>query len=91
MRLALAVLFVAATVTVASAQGTPNKAGTTESQEMLRQRLLLRERFNKGWDVQIEHAQDHTEAGCKAEAARRYSRIHIIKRRRFIRNCIGRR
>ena len=93
MRLALALLFVAATIGPASAQGnaqgnaqaTPNK-----SDEVLRQRILLKERFNKGWDVQIENAQDRVEARCKAEARRRFSVLHPMKRRKFVRDCIER-
>ena len=59
---------------------------------MLRQRLLLKERFNKGWDVQIENAQDPARiAGrCKAEAKRHYSALHPIKRRKFVQECIAR-
>src|SRR4249920_3437736 len=87
MRLAFALLFVAATIGPASAQGTPSK-----SDEVLRQRILLKERFNKGWDVQIENAQDQgrVESRCKAEARRRFSVLHPMKRRRFARDCIER-
>jgi hypothetical protein len=88
MRIALAVLFAAATVSLANAQGNPSKASQAQSEEILRQRLLLRERFNKGWDVQLENAHDHTEEGCKAEAARRFSSVRVLKRRKFIRNCM---
>jgi len=85
MRFLLAFLFVAATVGLASAQGDPNK-----SDEVLRQRLLLKERFNKGWDVQMENAQDRIEGRCKAEARRHYSVIHPIKRRKFVQDCMAR-
>jgi hypothetical protein len=84
MRLPLAVLFVVAAVGLASAQETPNK-----SDEVLRQRLLLKERFNKGWDVQVENSQDRIEARCKAEARKRYTVIHPIKRRKFVQDCIA--
>ena len=59
---------------------------------MLRQRLLLKERFNKGWDVQIENAQDPARVAgrCKAEAKRHYSALHPIKRRKFVRDCVER-
>ena len=87
MRLLLAFLFVAAALGLASAQGTPNK-----SDEVLRQRILLKERFNKGWDVQIENAQDQgrMEGRCKAEARRRFSVLHPMKRRKFVRDCVER-
>jgi hypothetical protein len=89
MRLLLAFLFAAAAVGLACAQGnaegTPNK-----SDEVLRQRILLKERFNKGWDVQVENAQDRVEARCKAEARRHYSVIHPIKRRKFVQDCMER-
>ena len=59
---------------------------------MLRQRLLLKERFNKGWDVQLENAQDPSRVAsrCKAEARRQYSVMHPIKRRKFVQECIAR-
>lgn len=56
---------------------------------MLRQRLLLKERFNKGYDVQVENAHDRIEGKCKAEARRHFSMLHPIKRRRFARDCIA--
>jgi hypothetical protein len=61
----------------------------TEQQKMLRQRLLLKERFNKGYDVQVENAHDRIEGKCKAEARRHFSMLHPIKRRRFARDCIA--
>ena len=85
MRLALASLFLIAAVVPAGAQGNANS-----SDEVLRQRLLLRERFNKGWDVQIENARDRIEPRCKAEARKRYSAIHPLKRRKFVKDCIAR-
>ena len=87
MRLALAFLFVAATVGLAGAQSAPSK-----NDEVLRQRLLLKERFNKGYDVQIENAQDpvRARARCKAEARRHYSAIHPLKRRKFVEDCVAR-
>ena len=107
MRLLLALLCVVATVGPVSAQGTPQgtskrppqaaapqatpKETPNEKDEVLRQRLLLKERFNKGWDVQIENAQDPARiAGrCKAEAKRHYSALHPIKRRKFVQECIA--
>ena len=58
----------------------------------MRQRLLLKERFNKGYDVQIENAQDpaRVEGRCKAEARRRFSVLHPMKRRKFVRDCVQR-
>jgi hypothetical protein len=89
MRLLLASLFVVAAVGHASGQG--NVQGTPNtSDEVLRQRILLKERFNKGWDVQVENAQDRIEGRCKAEARRHYSVIHPIKRRKFAQDCIAR-
>lgn len=61
----------------------------TEQEKMLRQRLLLKERFNKGYDVQIENAHDRIEAKCKNEARRAFSALHPLKRRRFARECIA--
>src|SRR5436190_8395149 len=89
MRLVLALLIVAATVGPTSAQGTA-QGNSNKSDEVLRQRILLKERFNKGWDVQIENAQDRVEARCKAEARRHYSVIHPIKRRKFVQDCMDR-
>src|SRR6476619_3729045 len=87
MRLVLALLFVAATIGPASAQGNPSK-----SDEVLRQRILLKERFNKGWDVQIENAQDQgrIEGRCKAEARRRFSVLAASKRRKFVQDWVDR-
>src|SRR5882757_4234550 len=91
MRLVLALLFVAATVGPASAQGNAQGA-PNKSDEVLRQRILLKERFNKGWDVQIENAQDPARVAgrCKAEARRHYSALHPIKRRKFVQDCVAR-
>ena len=54
--------------------------------------ILLKERFNKGWDVQVENAQDQKrlEGRCKAEARRHYSVLHPIKRRKFVQDCVAR-
>ena len=85
MRLALALLLIVAGCGFAAAQGSPKP-----SEEVLRQRLLLKERFNKGYDVQIENANDRIEGRCKGEAKRRYSALHPLKRRKFTRDCIAR-
>jgi hypothetical protein len=82
MRFALAFLFVIAAVVSVNAQGNQQN-----SQEILRQRLLLKERFNKGWE--IETANDRI-VRCNAEAKRRYSALRPIKRRRYVKNCVGR-
>jgi predicted component of type VI protein secretion system len=72
-------------------QATP-KETPNEKDEVLRQRLLLKERFNKGWDVQLENAQDQSRMAsrCKAEARRQYSVMHPLKRRKFVQECIAR-
>jgi hypothetical protein len=85
MRLAVAFLLVVAAVAPAAAQ-----TATKQSDEVLRQRLLLRERFNKGYDVQMENAHDRIEGRCKNEAKRRFSVLHPLKRRKFTKDCIAR-
>lgn len=93
MRLALLLLFVVVAAAPAAAQqakpGQPAQSSKpTSSDEVLRQRILLRERFNKGWDIQAEDARQRL-ARCKAEARKRYSVIHQIKRRNYVRGCTG--
>ncbi|MEA2982444.1 MAG: hypothetical protein QOF09_4267 [Alphaproteobacteria bacterium] len=83
MRLALAILFVATAIGPVGGQEKPKA-----SDEILRQRILLQERFNKGWDVQIESWQARVEGRCRAEAKKRYSAIRFKKRRMFVENCI---
>ena len=85
MRLVIAFLLAATTVGGAAAQ-----QDAKEKEEMLRQRLLIQERINKGWDVQMENARDRIEGRCKGEARRRYSALHPLKRRKFIKDCIAR-
>ena len=85
MRLVLAFLLFVAGCGLASAQNSPKP-----SDEVLRQRLLLKERFNKGYDVQIENANDRIEGRCKGEAKRKFSALHPLKRRKFTRDCIAR-
>jgi hypothetical protein len=85
MRFALAFLLMVAAVVPAGAQGS-----TQNSDEVLRQRLLLRERFNKGWDVQVENAHSRIEGRCKAEAKKKFSALHPLKRRKYTRDCIRR-
>jgi lipase chaperone LimK len=85
MRFAFAFLLLVAALGPAGAQ---DKA--RNSDEILRQRLLLKERFNKGWDVQLENARDRIEGRCKAEAKKRYSAFRPLKRRQFAKECIER-
>ena len=87
MRFAIAFLLVAAAFGTASAQGT-----SKNSEEVLRQRLLLKERFNKGYDVQIENAGNSKwiASRCKNEARKKYSALRQIKRRTYIKECIAR-
>jgi len=85
MRLVVAFLLVAAAAMPAAAQ-----TASKQSDEVLRQRLLLRERFNKGFDVQMENARDRIEGRCKNEARRRFSVLHPLKRRKFTKDCIAR-
>jgi len=85
-RLALAAVLIVAAVASAGAQG----SGAKNTDEILRQRLLLQERFNKGWDVQMENARDRIEGRCKAEAKKKFSALHPMKRRKFTQDCIRR-
>ena len=55
----------------------------------MRQRILLRERFNKGWDIQPETPQER-ERRCKNEAKKQFSALHPLKRRRYIKDCVAR-
>jgi hypothetical protein len=81
MRAAFALLFIFAAVVPVSGEA-------NNSEEILRQRLLLRERFNKGWDIQVENPKDR-EARCKAEAMKRYSAMHFRKRQKFLKACLA--
>lgn len=68
----------------------PAQPGKTSSpEEIMRQRILLRERFNKGWNIQPETPQER-ERRCKGEAKKQYSALHPFKRRKFIKECIAR-
>ena len=98
MRFAFVILLMAATVAPAAAQGTASQKTTSQpaaketpkqSEEVLRQRILLRERFNKGWDIQPESAQER-ERRCKDEAKKHHSAFHPLKRRKFAKECIAR-
>ena len=70
----------------------PEQQKLSEQEEILRQRLLLKEKFNKGWDVTAENEKDRRwiASRCKNEARRQYSALHPIKRRTYIKECIAR-
>jgi hypothetical protein len=57
-------------------------------EEVMRQRILLRERFNKGWDIHPETPQER-ERRCKREARKHYSALHPFKRRKFAKECMA--
>ena len=69
----------------------PEQQKLSEQEEALRQRWLLKEKFNKGWDVTAENEKDRRwiASRCKTEARKQIPGIHPIKHRRFIRNCIA--
>lgn len=70
----------------------PEQQKLSEQEEILRQRFLLKEKFNKGWDVTAENEKDQRwiASRCKTEARKEYPGIHPIKRRRFIKECVAR-
>lgn len=76
-----------ATPPAQAAPPSPPAAKPTEAEEVLRQRILLREKFNKGWDIQAEDPRQRA-ARCKSEARQRYSALRPIKRRNYIKNCV---
>jgi hypothetical protein len=63
-------------------------APPNEAEERLRQRILLQEKFNKGWDIQPEGPRER-KARCRAEARKRYSALHPLKRRSYQKNCLA--
>jgi hypothetical protein len=71
-----------------SSQATP-AAKPSQADEVLRQRILLREKFNKGWEVQDEDPRQRR-ARCKAEARKRFTAMHPIKRRKYSLECASR-
>jgi hypothetical protein len=77
---------------LSSQQNPPNQvtpsAKPSQSDEVLRQRILLREKFNKGWQVQDEDPRQK-KARCKAEARKRFTAMHPLKRRKFQKECIA--
>jgi hypothetical protein len=64
-------------------------APLSESEERLRQRILLREKFNKGWNIQPESPQER-KARCRFEARKHYSALHPIKRAKHQKECMER-
>ena len=69
----------------------PEQQKLSEQEEALRQRWLLKEKFNKGWDVTSENEHDKRwiASRCKTEARKQIPGIHPIKHRRFIKKCIA--
>jgi hypothetical protein len=67
------------------ASGKPNQA-----EEVMRQRILLREKFNKGWEVQNEDPRSK-KARCKSEARKQFTAMHPLKRRKFQKECMAHR
>lgn len=69
----------------------PEAQKLSEQEEALRQRWMLKEKFNKGWDVTSENEHDRRwiASRCKTEARKQIPGIHPIKHRRYIRNCIA--
>jgi hypothetical protein len=63
-------------------------AKPSQAEEVLRQRILLREKFNKGWDVQNEDPRQK-KARCKSEARKRFTALHPLKRRKFQKECMA--
>ena len=61
---------------------------TSQSEEILRQRILLREKFNKGWDVQNEDPREK-KARCRSEARKKFTALHPLKRRTFQKECMA--
>ncbi len=60
----------------------------SQAEEVLRQRILLREKFNKGWDVQNEDPRAR-KARCKSEARKKFTAMHPLKRRKFQKECMA--
>ena len=60
----------------------------SQAEEVLRQRILLREKFNKGWDVQAEDPREKR-ARCRSEARKRFTAMHPLKRRKFQKECMA--
>jgi hypothetical protein len=101
MRFVLALLLAAVLAAPAAAQQAkpvqpppntappPSQAKPSTPEEIMRQRILLRERFNKGWDIQPETPRDR-ERRCKNEAKKQFSAFHPLKRRKYVKECVAR-
>jgi hypothetical protein len=70
-----------------SSQAAP-AAKPSQADEVLRQRILLREKFNKGWQVQDEDPRQKR-ARCKSEARKQFTAMHPLKRRKFQKECMA--
>ena len=66
----------------------PASGKPSQSEEVLRQRILLREKFNKGWEVQNEDPREKR-ARCKSEARKQFTAMHPLKRRKFQKECMA--
>ena len=60
----------------------------SQAEEVLRQRILLREKFNKGWEVHTEDPREKR-ARCKAEARKQFTAMHPLKRRKAQKECMA--
>jgi hypothetical protein len=60
----------------------------SQAEEVLRQRILLREKFNKGWEVQNEDPREK-KARCRSEARKKFTAMHPLKRRKFQKECMA--
>ena len=66
----------------------PASGKPSEAEEVMRQRILLREKFNKGWEVQNEDPRSK-KARCKSEARKQFTAMHPLKRRKFQKECMA--
>ena len=66
----------------------PRPPSRAKPRRSLRQRILLREKFNKGWEVQDEDPRQRR-ARCKSEARKRFTAMHPLKRRKFQKECMA--
>ena len=66
----------------------PASSKPSEAEQVMRQRILLREKFNKGWEVQNEDPRSK-KARCKSEARKQFTAMHPLKRRKFQKECMA--
>jgi hypothetical protein len=66
----------------------PASGKPSEAEQVMRQRILLREKFNKGWEVQNEDPRSK-KARCKSEARKQFTAMHPLKRRKFQKECMA--